>query len=198
MMTPYENITPPVVTDYTSFISALKASGIVGLGGAGFPTFVKLDVKDTTRVDEIIINGAECEPYITSDTRTMLDRADDIAYAIKLFEDYLNVKKVYIGIEDKNKAAIAKMKELAASVPSVTVKVLPSLYPQGGEKVIIYNTTGKVVPAGKLPLDVGCVVCNCTTMASIADYMKTGMPLVEKCVTLTEALSNARRTLLFR
>lgn len=183
-MTVSESVCPPTVTNYEEFIAAVKASGIVGLGGAGFPTYVKLDVKDTSKIQELIINGAECEPYITSDTRTMIDRADDIAEGIKLFEKYLGVKNIIIGIEKNKPEAIAKMKGIEAADPSVTVRVLPSIYPQGGEKVLIYNLTGKTVPSGKLPLDVGCVVCNCTTVAAIASYIRTGMPLVEKCVTV--------------
>ncbi|MCQ2537227.1 MAG: electron transport complex subunit RsxC [Lachnospiraceae bacterium] len=178
------NIKPPVVTDYASFIEAVKNSGIVGLGGAGFPTAVKLDVKDTSRIQELVINAAECEPYITSDTRTMIDDAQDVVDAVKLFEQYLNVKKVLIGIEANKPEAIKKMQECFKDDSAVTVVTLPSVYPQGAEKVIIKNTTGKVVPAGKLPIDVGCVVCNVTTMASIARYIKTGMPLVEKYVTI--------------
>ena len=183
-MTPYENISAPVVNTYDEFISALASSGIVGLGGAGFPTHVKLDVKDTSRIQQVIISSAECEPYITSDTRTMLDRAEDIEHAIKLFIKFLGVKEFVIGIEKNKPEAISEMNKLAKSIPSVKVKVLPSSYPQGGEKVLIFNTTGKVVPAGKLPIDVGCVVCNCTTMAEIGRFFKTGMPLTEKCVTV--------------
>lgn len=177
-------IKPPVVTDYASFIEAVRNSGIVGLGGAGFPTAVKLDVKDTSKIQELVINAAECEPFITSDTRTMLDDAESVVEGVKLFEKYLDVKKVLIGIEKNKPEAIAKMKEVFADDKAVTVVTLPGLYPQGAEKVIIRNTTGKVVPAGKLPIDVGCIVCNVTTMAAIARYIKTGMPLVEKCITI--------------
>ena len=169
--TPFEGITPPEITDYKSFIDAIANSGIVGLGGAGFPTHVKLSVKDLSLIDEIIINGAECEPYITSDTRTMIDDADKIKDGVELLKKYLLVKKVTIGIEKNKPEAINKMKEVFASDNSVTVKALPSLYPQGGEKVLIYNITGKVVPEGKLPIDVGVIV-------------KTGMPLINKCVTI--------------
>lgn len=184
LMTVSPSIKPPVVNDYDSFIAAVRASGAVGLGGAGFPTSVKLDIKDTSRIKEVIVNSAECEPYITSDTRTMIDRADDIAEGCRLLEKYLNVKKIYIGIEKNKPEAIASMRRLAANDPAVEVRVLPSFYPQGGEKVIIYSITGKIVPEGKLPIDVGTIVINCTTLAFIASYIKTGMPLVEKCITV--------------
>ena len=99
-------------------------------------------------------------------------------------KNFIGIKKVIIGIEKNKKEAIENMKRLTAGDDDITVKVLPSSYPQGAEKVLIYNTTGKIVPAGKLPADVGCIVCNCTTAAEIAEYIKTGMPLVKKCVTV--------------
>lgn len=164
-------------------MEAIRKSGIVGLGGAGFPTYVKFNA-DPAKIEELVINGAECEPYITSDSLTMTERAEDMAYALKALETHLGIKKVIIGIENNKKAAIARMKELAQADPCVKVVTLPAVYPQGGEKVLVYHTTGKVIPAGKLPLDVGCIVCNCTTLAAIGSYLKTGMPLVEKCVTV--------------
>ena len=177
-----ETCVPPEVNDYDSFIAAVRASGAVGLGGAGFPTSVKLDVKDTSRIQEVVLNGAECEPYITSDTRTMIDDADLIKEGVELLKKYLDVKKVIIGFEKNKPEAIAKMQELSDEVFSV--KALPSVYPQGGEKVLIYNCVGKIVPEGKLPIDVGVIVMNCTTLAFLAKYMKTGLPLTEKLVTV--------------
>ncbi len=180
-----EGLTPPVVNSKDDMVSAIKAGGIVGLGGAGFPTHVKFDV-DPEKIDYLIINGAECEPYVTSDTVTMLTRSDDMAFALKELNRCLGIKKVIIGIENNKKDAIAVMNKMAASVTecSVEVKVLPSVYPQGGEKVLVYHTTGRVISVGKLPIDVGCVVINCTTLAAIGSYLQTGMPLVEKCVTV--------------
>lgn len=177
-----EGVVPPAVNTREDFISAIKASGIVGLGGAGFPTYVKLDAREG--VDTLIINGAECEPYITSDSVTLLSKGEKIIEAVGLMKKFIGIKKVIIGIEKNKKEAIRNMKSLAAGDDSITVKALPSSYPQGAEKVLIYNTTGKVVPAGKLPADVGCIVCNCTTAAEIADYIKIGMPLIKKCVTV--------------
>ena len=174
-----ETLCAPHVDSKESLISALKESGVVGLGGAGFPTYAKFDV-DVERIETLIINGAECEPYITSDSLTMTERTDDIAYAICILKEYLGIKRIIIGIESNKKSAIASMKALE----DIEVKVLPSIYPQGGEKVLIYHTTGKKVPVGKLPIDVGCIVINCTTLAAIGEYFKTGMPLVEKCITV--------------
>jgi len=116
----------------------------------------------------------------------MMTRADDMAYALKALNGCMGIKRVIIGIENNKKEAIANMKNMAASVTecSVQVKALPSVYPQGGEKVLVYHTTGRVIPTNKLPINVGCVVINCTTLAAIGAYLKTGMPLVEKCVTV--------------
>ena len=177
------SIEAPIVTDREELVEAIRRSGIVGLGGAGFPTYVKFNA-DPEKIEELIINGAECEPYITSDSLTMTERAEEMAVALKALESHLGIQKVIIGIENNKKNAIARMKELAKEDPCVKVVTLPAVYPQGGEKVLVYHTTGKVIPVGKLPLDVGCVVCNCTTLAAIGSYLKTGMPLVKKCITV--------------
>ena len=167
-------------------IEAIRKSGVVGLGGAGFPTHVKFRV-DPARVEQLVINGAECEPYITSDTLTMTDRTDDMAAALHAIKNILGIRSFVIGIERNKKRAIITMKMLARRVGGMEVKVLPDVYPQGGEKVLVYHTVKKVIPAGKLPIDVGCIVCNCTTLAAIGSYLRTGMPLVEKCVTVDGA-----------
>ena len=179
-----EEITPPQVHDFDSFIAAVRASGLVGLGGAGFPTAVKLFVKELSKIEAIIVNGAECEPYVTSDTRTMLDDAELVVQGAKLLQKYLETERVIIAIENNKSECIKKFRELTKDVPGVTVTPLPSMYPQGGEKVLIYNTIGHIVPEGKLPIDAGVIVINCTTLAFIAKYINTGMPLVEKTVTV--------------
>ena len=185
-MTPDDALTPPVIDSRDSLIQAIKNAGIVGLGGAGFPTHFKLNV-DPARIEQLIINCAECEPYVTSDTYTMLTRTEDMKTAIEALKAHMGIKHIIIGIESNKKAAIMSMMQLMKDTCQgckVDVKVLPAKYPQGGEKVLIYHTTGKVVPTGKLPIEVGCVVLNCTTLAAIGAYIKTGMPLVEKCVTV--------------
>lgn len=180
-----EAVAPPVVNTREDLVDAIEKSGIVGLGGAGFPTHVKLDV-DPERIEYLVINGAECEPYITSDTVTMLTRAEDMKYALEELSRLMNIKNVVIGIENNKKEAISAMREMASAVRgcSVTVKSLPSVYPQGGEKVLVYHTTGRKIALGKLPIDVGCVVLNCTTLAAMGEYLRTGMPLTQKCVTV--------------
>lgn len=175
-------IKAPVVNNRDDFINALKNSGIVGLGGAGFPTYVKYATEKD--VEYLIINGAECEPYITSDSLVMTENADDIGFAIKKIMQIFDIKNVIIGIEKNKPQAIAVMKKMASEIDGVTVKTLKTLYPQGGEKVLIYHTTGRTVMEGKLPIDVGCIVSNSTTMASIGAFLKTGMPLTHKTVTV--------------
>ena len=187
-MTPAETVIPPVVNSRESLLEAIRNSGVVGLGGAGFPTHVKFNV-DPDRIEYLVINGAECEPYVTSDTRTMLDRVADMKRALLAMNEYFGIKDIVIGIENNKKAAIKSMmslmKEMAAEGKCrFTVKALPAVYPQGGEKVLIYHTVGRTVPVGKLPIDVGCIVVNCTTLAAIGSYLETGMPLVAKCVTV--------------
>lgn len=179
-----ESVTPPVVESLEQFTAAVRSSGLVGLGGAGFPTSVKLSPKDLSLIDTLVVNGAECEPYITSDNRTLLDDGEDMMEGIRLVKKYLGIGKTVIGIEDNKPRAIEKMKALSNGLDGVEVMSLPAAYPQGAEKVLIYHTTGRVVPEGKLPLDVGVIVINCTTIAFIAKYLRTGMPLVEKCVTV--------------
>lgn len=184
-MQPDPEITAPKVESLEDLSNALKKSGIVGLGGAGFPTYVKFGTADKPlNIEQLVINGAECEPYITSDSITMVENKDDIVFALEMLTKYFNIKKVIIGIEKNKPQAIKSMQSIKLENAEVVVKSLPSIYPQGGEKVLVYHTTGKVIPMGKLPIDVGCVVCNSTTVATIGKYLKTGMPLVEKCVTV--------------
>ena len=185
LQTVSETVQPPDVHDLASFVEAVRSSGSVGLGGAGFPTFVKFSINnDKSAVDAVVINAAECEPYITSDTRTMLDRTDEIFEGIELLKKYLEVKRFIIGVEENKPEAIEKVRGYAGKTEGVEVHVLPSVYPQGGEKVLVYNTLGRLIPKGGLPLDAGAVVINVTTLAFIARYIKTGMPLVEKCITV--------------
>ena len=191
-MTPYEGITPPDIHDLESLALAVRESGLVGLGGAGFPTSVKIDAAKRGIIDTVLINGAECEPYITSDTRTMIDRIDDVKEGIALLKKYITTAKQYIfGVEANKPGAIASLMDAFLGSRDVSVMALPSRYPQGGEKVLIYNTTGRTVPEGKLPSDVGVLVMNVTSLAKLAEFAKTGMPLVEKCITLDgSAVSN--------
>ncbi len=174
----------PEVTDYASFVEAVKASGLVGLGGAGFPTNVKLAPQNLKEIDTLIINAAECEPYITADFREIMENGEDVVEGAKLVKKYLNIAKVVIGIEKNKPAAIAKMKELCKGLEGFTVLELPSVYPQGAEKVIIESATGREVPEGALPSAVGCIVMNVASTGFVARYIKTGMPLTTKRITV--------------
>lgn len=180
----YEGLKAPDVKDFQSFVQAVKESGVVGLGGAGFPSFVKLGVKDLSKVEAVIINAAECEPYITSDTRTMIDKSDFVFKGIDAVRKFMGVKRFIIGVENNKREAIEVMQKSAEKTDDVEVHVMPSIYPQGGEKVLVYNTVKRIIPKGGLPLDVGVIVTNVTTLAFIAEYLETGVPLVEKCLTV--------------
>lgn len=179
-----EAVKPPKVTDAASFVEAIRASGLVGLGGAGFPTHVKLSPKDPSAIKTLLINAAECEPYITSDHRTLLEEGEEVYEGIKLVQQYLGIKRAMICIERNKPDAIDKMFELTATDPDVEVKPLLSRYPQGAEKILIETATGREVPAGGLPADAGVLVLNAGTAAFIAKYLRTGMPLVSRRLTV--------------
>jgi len=180
------DIAPPEVTDRESFVSAIKASGLVGLGGAGFPTFVKLmaPAEGKPAIDTLIINAAECEPYITADNRTMLEDGEDLKHGIEAVLRWCEVPACVIGIETNKPRAIEAMRELFKGDSRVSVKPLKCSYPQGAEKVLIANTVGRTVPMGGLPADVGVMVLNVTSAAFIGSYLRTGMPLISKRLTV--------------
>lgn len=177
-------VCPPQVTDAASFAAAVRASGLVGLGGAGFPTHVKLSPKDPTALRVLLINAAECEPYITADHRALLEDGADVYEGIKLVQKYLGIRRAVICIERNKPDAIDKMFSMTAKDPDVEVKPLLSRYPQGAEKILIETVTGREVPAGGLPADAGALVLNAGTVAFIAKYLRTGMPLVSRRLTV--------------
>ena len=182
LQTVSDTVKPPEITDKESFIKAIRESGIVGLGGAGFPTHIKFNAKN--KIDILLINGAECEPYITSDYRTMIEFPDEILDGIRITAKMLGIPKTIIGIEENKPEAIRILSEKTSSDNSIEVKSLPSLYPQGGEKVLIYNCTGNIVEEGKLPSDYGIIVMNVSTACEIDRYIKTGMPLISRTITV--------------
>ncbi|MCM1055074.1 MAG: electron transport complex subunit RsxC [Bacteroides sp.] len=187
----YESVVPPVVNDRASFIEAVKNSGCVGLGGAGFPTYVKLNFDPkTSSVDTLLVNAAECEPYITSDYRAIIESADKLIGGIKLIMKYLDIPKACIGVEADKAKAISILTELCEKESGITVKKLPSSYPQGAEKVLIYNAAGRTLMEGELPLSVHCIVMNCSSVIFIYDYIKTGVPLIKRRLTLDGNIVN--------
>lgn len=179
-----EEIIPPVLTDTASYLRAVRESGIVGLGGAGFPTSVKLAPPADKPLDTLVINGAECEPYITADYREMIDRTKTVIDGIEAVMKITGIAKALIGIEANKPAALKKFASLLGNRKDIAVVKLRSRYPQGGEKQMIYAVTGRIVPAGKLPSEVGVLVHNVATVSFIADYLRTGMPLVSKTITV--------------
>lgn len=177
-----EEVKPPVVTDKDSFIKAVRESGACGLGGAGFPTHIKLNPK--TPVDTLVINAAECEPYITADYREMIENSLDVIGGIRLVQSQLGIKIVKLAIEANKPEAIKKFTKMAEDDDSIDIVTLPSSYPQGAEKVIIYNSIGRIVMEGQLPSDVGVIVMNVSTVAFLFRYMHDGMPLVRRRLTI--------------
>ncbi len=163
----------------------IKAAGIVGLGGAAFPTAVKLSPPKEKPVDTVVINGAECEPYLTADYRLMIERPAEIIKGMKILMKALGVSKGFVGIEDNKPEAIRKMKEAVAEEPGVKVCALEVKYPQGAEKMLIRAVTGREVPPRGLPMDVGVVVQNVGTAYAVYEAVRFGKPLIERVVTVT-------------
>lgn len=184
---------PDYAADYRSMsrediIEHIKASGIVGMGGATFPTHVKLTLPPGKSCELLIINGAECEPFLTSDYRMMVEHPHRILNGVKIAMTALNVKRAVIGIED-NKPGAAKVLSEAIDLNSIKVAFVETKYPQGSEKQLIEVVAGREVPSGKLPIDAGVVVINVSTAAAIADAFLRGKPLYERVVTATGALN---------
>lgn len=184
----FDGLTPPVVTNRKELCAAVRASGLVGLGGAGFPTHVKLSIPEDKDVDTLVVNAAECEPYITVDYRECIEHTRDIMEGVYKLKEIFGFKQVIIAIEDNKPRAFKLMKEIAdmdnERDDAVKLMVLKSKYPQGAEKMMVLSATGRKVPPGKLPADVGCVVMNVGSVAFIARYLATGKPLISRSITV--------------
>lgn len=163
----------------------ISEMGLVGMGGATFPTHVKLAVPEGKRCDALVINGVECEPYLTSDHRLMLEKGDEVMIGVKILMTALGVNKAYIGIENNKKDAIEHLSKLASSYPGVEVVPLKLQYPQGGEKQLIDACMRRQVPSGKLPIDVGAVVQNVGTAYAVYEAVQKNKPLIERVVCVT-------------
>lgn len=182
------SLKPFPVENHADLVEAAKQCGLVGLGGAGFPAHIKLSPSGETKIDTLIINAAECEPYITSDYRECVESLNDVVEGVYLIKEKLGIERAVIGIESNKPKAIELLMQVAADRrdkdDSIKIMKLPSKYPQGAEKVIIYSATGRKLPAGKLPSDVGCIVMNITSVATLYRFITTGMPLVSKRITV--------------
>ena len=184
----WEGVVPPEVHDRDSFLKAVRASGLVGLGGAGFPTHVKLNVPPDKHIDTLVVNAAECEPFITVDYRECIENSWDILAGVYTIKEFLGIKNVVIAVEDNKPEAFNVLKRITENEQNadneVRLMVLESKYPQGAEKMMVQSATGRRVPPGKLPADVGCIVMNVASVAFIARYLKTGKPLVSRSLTV--------------
>jgi electron transport complex protein RnfC len=165
--------------------AAVQQAGVVGLGGAAFPTHVKLSPPPELDIEWLLVNGAECEPYLTTDHRTMVEYPERVHFGIRIMMQCLGVKRAVIGVEMNKPDAIAALERTRPDDLDVTVQPLVVKYPQGAEKMLIHVVTGREVPSGKLPMHVGAVVQNVGSIATIAEVFETGLPLIERIVTVT-------------
>jgi electron transport complex protein RnfC len=188
----YMNLSPEELKE------KIKAAGIVGLGGAAFPTAVKLSPPKEKPIDTVIINGAECEPYLTADYRLMVEKPGEIVEGLKILMKGLGVTRGFIGIEDNKPEAIEKMKTATKNEPSIEVCDLEVKYPQGAEKMLIKATTGREVPPRGLPMDVRVVVQNVGTALAVYEAARFGKPLIERVVTVTGEGINSPSNLMVR
>ena len=166
-------------------LNRIKEGGVVGMGGAGFPTHVKLAPKDPSKIEYILVNGAECEPYITSDYRRMIEEPEKVVKGLQVILTLFDSAKGYICIEDNKPDCIAKMKELVKDIDRIEIKEVMTKYPQGGERTLIYAATGREINSSMLPADVGCVVDNVETVISVYKAVILGRPVNSRVVTMS-------------
>ncbi len=185
--------------DGAAIIAKIKEAGIVGMGGATFPTQVKLSIPPGKKAECLIINGVECEPYLTSDHRTMLELGEEMLIGVEILMKAIAVDKAYVGIENNKPDAIAHLTELAKQFKGIEIVPLKVMYPQGGEKQLIAAITGRQVPPPPaLPIDVGAVVCNASTTYAVYRAVQKNMPLIERVVTVTGKGLKSPKNLLTR
>lgn len=180
-----DKLNSKITASKEEILEIIKDSGIVGLGGATFPAHIKLMIPKDKKAEYLIINGVECEPYLTSDYRLMLEKADEIVVGVRLLMKALDVPKAIIGIENNKPDAIEHLKNKTVSYPEISVVPLKVKYPQGAEKQLIYSLVRREVPSGKLPIEVGCVVQNIGTTFAVYEAVQKNKPLIERIVTVT-------------
>lgn len=179
------DVAPPDFKEKKGFIKAVRESGACGLGGAGFPTHVKLDFDPKkTPIDTLVVNAAECEPYITSDYRELMEYLDDVYQGIRMLLYVLDIPRAKLCIESNKPAAIQRLRGLIVPGSNIELVELPSAYPQGAEKMIVYSSTGRIMQEGQLPSAQGVIVMNVSTTGFLHRYMETGMPLVSRRITV--------------
>lgn len=178
------SLSAPVLETLDDFLTGCLNSGIVGLGGAAYPLHGKWEALRKNRIETVLINGAECEPYCTADNRTMIEDADWIKKGIGILKKFASPKEFVIGIENNKMEAINHLSEVFRDDPAVRVLPLESVYPQGAKQVLLWNATGKVVKAGERLASLGVIITNVTTLAKMAEYFETGLPLVEKTISV--------------
>ena len=185
----YEEVeyTPARLEDLSKqdILARIKDAGVVGMGDAGFPTHVKLSPKEPDKIEFVLVNGAECEPYLTSDYRRMLDEPEKVVEGLRVMLTLFDNAKGYICIEDNKPDCIEKMKEMVKDIPRIEVKELMTKYPQGGERFLIKATTGREINSTMLPADAGCVVDNVDTVVAIYEAVILGRPVMDRIVTVT-------------
>lgn len=181
-----EEVKVPSVENFQDFVKAVRDCGLVGLGGASFPTHIKLNPKNLEEVDTLIVNAAECEPFITGDNREMVEDGQDVLDGMKLIMKYLDLKVGYIAVESNKPDAIENLKRLIEQngYDDIKIHIMPSSYPKGAERVMVYEVTGKVMNAGVLPAQLGIILDNVTTVGILGNYFRTGMPLTRRRVTV--------------
>lgn len=194
----YEETDPLPVKELSAYtkeeiIERVKEAGVVGMGGAGFPTFIKLSPKNPEKIEYCIVNGAECEPYLTSDYRRMLEEPEKVLDGLRIMLKLFDKAQGIIAIEENKPECIDLFRKLTRGETRISVKALKTKYPQGAERQIIYATTGRAIHSGMLPADAGCIVDNVDTVVSIYHAVMEGKPLMERIVTVTgDAIAKPR------
>lgn len=189
--TTYESVEDVTALSKEEIIEKVKNAGVVGMGGAGFPTHVKLSPKEPDKIEYIIANCAECEPYLTSDYRRMLENPEELIGGMKIILQLFDNAKGILGIEDNKPDCIEKLTELTKDEPRIEVCPLMTKYPQGGERQLIYATTGRAINSKMLPADAGCIVDNVETIIAVYNAVKNGQPVLKRISTVTgDAVKN--------
>ncbi len=189
----YQKPAPLEELSKEEILALIREAGVVGMGGAGFPTHVKLSPKEPDKIEYVIANCAECEPYLTSDYRRMVEEPEKLIGGLKVILKLFDNAKGILAVEDNKPDCIAKLKRLTLNDPQITVKALKTKYPQGAERQLIYATTRRAIDSSKLPSDVGCVVDNVDTIVAIYHAVVEGKPLMNRIVTVTgDAIADPR------